>query len=170
MTMSAADMKAYEDRIAQLKIENELRRRKHNREKALRSPRGRYLHPKPKSLVVRLLDLIEERGGMTTGQMSEQLWNWSHPDIAYDKTKGRSRWGTHLYGSESLLRFYCKKVGRKWVRNAVDHEGQPWRVLRAKVRQRRKQYQSARTGLLPGVAVPLVTMGASPVVTNVANP
>jgi hypothetical protein len=138
MIQTTITQQQIEAKIARLKAENDARMRA--REKARRSPRGRYLHPKPRSLVVRLLDEIERRGGMTPGQMAKFIWELSNPDVAYDPKLGRSRWGTDLYG-RGLLRFYCQKVGRKWVRNSVPHNEQPWKTLYAT--KRGAKYQTS---------------------------
>lgn len=100
-----------------------------------RDRRQKYLHPKQQSMTVRILDLIQERGGMTGGQIKRQLWEWSHPGQTYDKrvTACRNWWNTNLYGNyrhKGLLHFYCDKQGGRWVRNSVPHEDQPWKVLR----------------------------------------
>lgn len=130
-----------EDLIAQKNAENAAIRKAKMRAKRQRSPRGRYLHPKQQSIVVRLLDEIEARGGMRIKEIEKFLWEASYLDIPFDPKKGHGRWGTNLYGSGpsgGLLRTFCKKDGKKWVRNGKAHEGQPWKVRRREYNNRYK--------------------------------
>jgi hypothetical protein len=96
--------------------------------------RRRHSHPKRQTLSVRLLDEIEARGddGMTVSEMSKLLWQWRHPDVPYDKKKGRTRWCLHFYRG-GLLRFYCEHRsggGRRWFRKVgVHHGGHPFATM-----------------------------------------
>ena len=100
-----------------------------------RNRRERYNHPKKQVLAARILDTIEERGGMTSTQIKKQLFLWAYPDQTFDPKRHRGWWSDPLYGGmysswgPGLLKTFCDKVGRKWVRNKLDHEGHPWRVI-----------------------------------------
>ncbi len=102
--------------------------------KRTRLRRLKYSHPKQESLSVRILDLIEQRGGMTAGQIKKQLFEWANPNLVFDKKKNRGWWSTQLYGTghAGLLNHFCERVGRKWVRNNVDHGYAPWKILKYK--------------------------------------
>lgn len=89
-----------------------------------------YSHPKQESFSVRILNLIEQRGGMTAGQIKRQLFEWAHPDLVFDKKTNRGWWSTQLYGHPGLLNHFCKKQGMRWVRNAVPHLDRPWAILK----------------------------------------
>ncbi len=104
------------------------------KKKPSRKRRQKYSHPKQLSLSVRILDLIEERGGMTAGQIKKQLYEWGNHGAPYDPKLHRGWWSTQLYGTghPGLLNHFCEKVGRKWVRNAVPHGGAPWAILKYK--------------------------------------
>lgn len=91
------------------------------------------LKPRPNGHAVRILDMIEERGGMTAGQIQRELWRMSYPDQPFTH-KNRGWWCTKLYGSfhsgTGLLKFYCEKQGKRWVRKAdVPHNGHPFQTM-----------------------------------------
>lgn len=100
--------------------------------KRTRNRRLKYSHPKQESLSVRILNLIEQRGGMTAGQIKKQLFEWAKPHLVFDKKKNRGWWSTQLYGTghAGLLNHFCERVGRKWVRNSVPHNDAPWKILK----------------------------------------
>jgi hypothetical protein len=108
--------------------------------KRQRKPRARYNHPKKQSMAARILDEIERSGGMTTTQIRKTLFSWAYPDQVFDKKKNRGWWSVPLHGGmhsswgDGLLKTFCRKQGKKWVRNEVDHEGHPWRVIDRKRR------------------------------------
>lgn len=97
-----------------------------------RKRRPKYNHPKQQSMSVRILNLIEERGGMTGGQIKRTLWEWAHPGETYVAKRDRNWWSTNLYGGRhpGLLGKFCEKKGNRWMRNSVSHEDQPWAVIR----------------------------------------
>lgn len=88
------------------------------------------------SLGVRILDLIESKGsvGMTTTQIKKALYEMAYPDRNdWDAKKYRGWWSDPLYGGMhskhgiGLLKFFCKKSGKRWVRNTtMSHGGKPW--------------------------------------------
>jgi hypothetical protein len=100
-------------------------------------PRNRrrvYSHPKQASLAVRILDLIEATpGGMTFTQIQGTLFRWSNPDLTYSRDH-RGWWCTTLYGGmyygPGLLKTFCEKKGKRWVRNKVSHDDLPWKVMK----------------------------------------
>jgi hypothetical protein len=99
-----------------------------------RKRRERFSHPKRQCLGARILDEIERRGGMTALQIRKQLFEWSYPDQTYDRAK-RGWWSSPLYGGvrskhgRGLLRTFCVKNGRRWVRNSRPHDDRPFVVI-----------------------------------------
>lgn len=83
------------------------------------------------SYSVRILDLIASKPeGMRFTEMQRALWEMSHPGQPFTRAQ-RCWWCGPLAGAQSyhgigLLRMYCTKIGRQYVRNAVPHDGKPW--------------------------------------------
>lgn len=97
--------------------------------KPKRQRRRKYNHPKRQGKAVRILNLIEERGGMTVSQIQRTLWEWAYPGKEFDRKIHRGFWGTNLYGSRGrpgLLHKFCTKQGRRWVRNSEPHNDKPF--------------------------------------------
>jgi len=98
--------------------------------------------PKSDGLGVRILDLIESKGpvGMTATQIKKALYEMAYPDRNdWDAKRYRGWWSDPLYGGGSmhsrhgagLLKFYCTKSGKRWVRKAnVSHDYHPWLTMR----------------------------------------
>ena len=91
-----------------------------------------YSHPKQASKTVRILDLIEQRGGMTYSQIVKQLYKWSHPDSDYSHSN-RGFWASNLCSirrHKGILDTFCTKVGKLWVRNSTPHHDRPWAIIK----------------------------------------
>lgn len=81
---------------------------------------------------VRILDLIEERGGMRFTDIQAALWGMTHSTPFTREVRGY--WCTNLLGGPfyhaGLLRFFCDR-GKDglWRRNDIPHRGAPWRTM-----------------------------------------
>lgn len=95
---------------------------------------------KPDGFGVRILDLIESKGstGMTTTQIKKALYEMAYPDRNdWDAKKCRGWWSDPLYGGMhskhgmGLLKFYCQKSGKRWVRKTnTPHDSRPWLTMK----------------------------------------
>ncbi len=88
--------------------------------------------PKAASMAVRILDMIEERGGMSARSIMRELWIMAHPRVMREFAPRNPRWwGTHLYGHYGLLHYFCRKERGVWVRRTDrPHHGRPFRTVR----------------------------------------
>ncbi len=104
------------------------------------TPRKRkpvYSHPKQLCMGARILDEIERRGGMTAMQIRKQLYEWGQPNMGapFDAKLHRGWWSSPLYGGNrnkhgpGLLKHFCAKQGKRWVRNSVPHDDRPFLML-----------------------------------------
>ncbi len=102
-----------------------------------RKRKPKYSHPKPLCLGARILDEIERRGGMTTTQIKKQLFEWGNPGLTYSNDF-RGWWSSPLYGGmyskhgDGLLKTFCAKQGKRWVRNSVPHDDHPFAKISKK--------------------------------------
>jgi hypothetical protein len=95
---------------------------------------------KPDGFAVRVLDLIESKGvaGMTSTQIKKALYEMAYPDRNdWDAKRYRGWWSDPLYGGMhskhgmGLLKFFCEKSGKRWVRKKnVSHDHHPWLTMR----------------------------------------
>jgi hypothetical protein len=112
--------------------------------------------PEKEGLGVRILDLIESKGaaGMTATQIKKALYEMAYPDRNdWDAKRYRGWWSDPLYGGmhskhgDGLLKFYCTKSGKRWVRKPnVSHDYHPWLTMR--VAGRWKTSYNTNTGFI----------------------
>lgn len=82
------------------------------------------------SLSVRILDLIETRGGMKFTDVQRMLWEMTHNTPFTRENRGwwcTNLLGTRTYARQGLLHTYCDKgPDGLWRRNGLQHGGKPW--------------------------------------------
>ena len=111
-----------------------------------RKRRAVYNHPRQLCMGARILDEIERRGGMTSTQIKKQLFEWSNPGMTYSHEM-RGWWSSPLYGGtysdhgDGLLKTFCTKQGKRWMRNSVPHNDHPFAITRASKRKNPWQAQ-----------------------------
>lgn len=83
---------------------------------------------------VRILDIIEESSGMRLSDIQAVLYGMTNPVVPFSRYN-RGWWCTQLLGGPfyhaGLLHFFCKKgEDGLWRRNAIPHNGKPWKTMR----------------------------------------